>query len=165
MTVTMLLVAPATNLEYADAEMQSLVNMAGLRVRLVKAPCTTMAIYAAVEQIGHCDWLHIAGHGSEGGVHLDGSEVWSATEIAMTAQSLSCHLTWINTCDSVHLAKAITERTLSDCITNLIEANDQRAWQLPVHYARRLLKTNPVDAFLKTAASDRNVLYVKSLNG
>lgn len=165
MTITMLLVAPATDLAYADAEMQALVNMAGLHVRLVKAPCTTLAIYAAVEQMGHCDWLHIAGHGSEGGVHLDGTEVWSATEIAMTAQSLSCHLTWINTCDSVHLAKVITERTLSDCITNLIEANDQRAWQLPVHYARRLLKTNPVDAFLKTAASDRNVLYVKSLNG
>lgn len=163
--ITMLLVAPATDLEYADAEMQALVNMTGLRVRLVKAPCTTLAIYAAVEQIGRCDWLHIAGHGSEGGVHLDGGEVWGASEIAMTAQSLSCHLTWINTCDSVHLAKAVTENTPSDCIVNLVEANDQRAWQLPVHFARRLFKTNPVDAFLKTAASDRNVLYVRNLNG
>lgn len=162
--ITMLLVAPATDLEYADAEMQALVNLSGLRVRLVKAPCTTLAIYAAVEQVVRCDWLHIAGHGSEGGVHLDG-ETWSAPEIAMTAQSLSCHLTWINTCDSVHLAKAITERTQSDCIVNLVEASDQRAWQLPVHFARRLLKTNPVDAFAKTAAGDRNVLYVKSLNG
>lgn len=164
MTITMLLVAPATDLKYADAEMQALVNLSGLRVRLVKAPCTTLAIYAAVEQVGRCDWLHIAGHGSEGGVHLDG-ETWSASEIAMTAQSLSCHLTWINTCDSVHLAKIVTERTQSDCIVNLVEASDQRAWQLPVHFARRLSKTNPVDAFAKTAAGDRNTLYVKSLNG
>lgn len=162
--ITMLLVAPATDLAYADAEMQSLVNLAGLKVRLVKAPCTTLAIYAAVEQIGRCDWLHIAGHGSEGGVQLDG-ETWSSSEIALTVQSLSCHLTWINTCDSVHLAKAVTERTPSDCIVNLVEAHDQRAWQLPAYFARRLLKTNPVDAFLKTAAGDMTTLYVKSLNG
>lgn len=160
--ISMLLVAPSTDLEYADSEMQSLINLAGLRVRLVRAPCTTLAIYAAVEQVGRVDWLHIAGHGGEGGAHLDG-ETWSASEIALTAQSLNCHLTWINTCDSVHLAKTVTERTHSDCIVNLIEANDQRAWQLPAHYARQLLKTNPIDAYAKTAAADRTVLFVRSL--
>lgn len=160
--ISVLLVSPATDLHYADAELQSLVNLSGLRVRLVRRPCTTLAIYAAVEQIGHCDWLHIAGHGSEGGAHLDG-ETWSANEIAMTAQALSARLTWINTCDSVHLAKAVAERTQSDCIVNLIEANDQRAWQLPALFARRLLKTSPLEAYAHTVAGDKTTLYVRSL--
>ena len=160
--IKMLLVAPSTDLAYADAEMQSLINLAGLRVRLVRAPCTTLAVYAAAEQAGQVDWLHIAGHGSDGGVHLDG-ETWSSGEIAQTVQALGCQLTWINTCDSVHLAKTITERTASDCIVNLIEANDQRAWQLPAYYARQLLRTNPIDAYVKTAAADRTVLFVRSL--
>lgn len=161
--ITVLLVAPIVDLPYVDTEIQSIVNMDGIRTRLVRSPCDTRSIYAAVEMIGHCNWLHIAGHGSEGGVYLDG-ETWSAVEIVATVQSLSCDLVYINTCDSVHLAKLITERTGADCIVNLVEANDQRAWQLAAHFARQLVRTNPVAAYLKTAANDPTALYVRNLN-
>lgn len=164
MTITVLMVAPVTNLDYAEAEMQALVNLAGLRIRLVRAPCTTLSIYAAVEHIGHCEWLHIAGHGSEGGVHLD-SETWSAQEIVQTVQSLGCNLVYLNTCDSIHLVKLIGEKTSADCIANLTEANDQRAWQSATHFARQLLRTNPVAAYLKTVANDKASIYVRSLIG
>lgn len=162
--INVLMVAPVTDLAYAEAEIQSLVNLDGLRVRLVRAPCTTLSIYAAVERVGHCDWLHVAGHGSEGGVHLD-AEMWTAPEIVATVQSLNCDLVYLNTCDSVHLVKLISEKTGADCIANLTEASDQRAWQSATHFAIQLLRTNPKAAYMKTVANDKAAIYVRSLNG
>lgn len=163
--ITMMLIAPQNDLVYAAAERQALLNMDGLRVRLVSAPCNTQAIYAAVETVMLCDWLHIAGHGGELGVRLDGEEVWSASEIAAVVQSLKCKLVWINTCSSIHLAKTIMEHTEANGIYNLTDANDQRAWQLPVYFARELLRTSPLDAFLQAAAADSTAIYVRSRAG
>jgi hypothetical protein len=71
MTIDVLLVAPASNLEWQAVEVETLVNLANVRVRLVRSPATHRSIDAAVDAILATDVLWFAGHGSPSGVEHD----------------------------------------------------------------------------------------------
>ena len=162
--INLLLVAPVTDLPEVHSETQNLINLERVRVRMVQRPCTGMAVLDAVDRYGRFDAMHFAAHGGPDGVALDDG-VWPAASLVQAVGMTNAHLVYLSTCDSVAVAKQITEETHADCIATLAEQNDRRAAELATAFWRTVAGRveEPMAAYLRTARLDRNSIYVRSL--
>lgn len=163
MTISVLLIAPASGLAEVYTEVQNIVNLAPrLAVWLVGRPCTGMAVLdAAVRKF---DAIHVAGHGNEDGVALDDG-LWPTSSLLQVVEMTSPRVLYLSTCKSMAIAKEVTELTTCDCIATLAEQNDKRAAELATAFWRTVATqvNHQITAYLRTARHDRNSTYVRSL--
>lgn len=165
--ISVLLVAPMTNLEAVDSEVESIVNLTGLLgVRLVRRPCAAHDVMAAIDRYRRFDAMHIAAHGGHDGVHLDDG-LWPVSSVVQAVAMCHSKLLYLSTCDSVAVAKHVAEMTNCDCVATLAEQADKRAAELATNFWRTVANEvqHPPTAYLRTARHDNNTIYVSSLLG
>lgn len=162
--INLLLVAPASDLPEVRSEVQNLINLDRVRVRVVQRPCTGMAVLDAIDRYGRFDAVHFAAHGGEAGVALDDG-LWPGASLVQMVELAASEIIYLSTCDSVALAKRITQETSADCIATLAEQGDRRAAELATSFWRTVASVveHPVTAYLRTARHDSNSIYVRSL--
>lgn len=160
----MLLVAPVSNLEAIDSEVESIGNLRVLNVQTVRRPCTAYDVMQAIDRYRRFDAVHIAAHGGPDGVHLDDG-LWPVSSIVQAVSMCKASLLYMSTCDSVAVAKHISELTNSDAIATLAEQGDKRAAELATNFWRTVANEvqHPPTAYLRTARHDSNSIYVSSL--
>lgn len=163
--ISVLLVAPVTNLESVDSEVQSIVNLSKhLSVHLVRRPCAAHDVLTAIDNNRRFDAVHIAAHGGPDGVHLDDG-LWAVSSIVQAVVMCYAKLLYLSTCDGVAVAKHVSELTHSDVIATLAEQGDKRAAELATNFWRTIARevAHPPSAYLRTARHDNNSIYVRSL--
>lgn len=161
--ISVMLVAPQSDLPWVAVEVDTIASMDGLRVRLVRTPATLRSVTDAIDHYGSCDVLVFSAHGGDEGIVLDDGQI-SAADVLMLVEMSRCKLVILNSCSSVSIAGDVVKVTRSDCICTINEQPDRRAWQVSTGVLRELVRGGgPVQAFMRTARHDRNSQYLRSL--
>lgn len=162
--ISVLLVAPVSDLVWVESEIETIVNLAGLRVRLVRRPATVRSVTEAIERSGPLDVVVFSTHGNGDGLVLDDGQA-SIADVLMLVEMARCELAVLNSCSSVAIANAIVKITRCDVVATIEEQPDKRAWQVSTGLLRELVRMGtPVAAFMRTARHDDNSVYLRSLN-
>lgn len=157
------LVAPRSDLEWVDSEVDAIASMDGLRVRLVRSPATLRGVTEKIERYGAGDILVFSAHGNGSGVVLDDGQI-GITDILMLVEASRCELVILNSCTSVAIASQIVKRTRASVIATIEELPDRRAWQISTGFLREVVRGGtPLSAFQRTAAHDDNSIFLRSL--
>lgn len=165
--ISVLLVAPVTNLESVDSEVEAIVNLSErLTVRLVRRPCSARDVMAAIDRYRRFDAVHVAAHGGPDGVRLDDG-LWPVSSVVQAVAMCHAELLYLSTCDSVAVAKHVTELSTCDVVATLAEQGDKRAAELAANFWRTVANEvqHPPTAYLRTARHDNNSIYISSLLG
>lgn len=157
------LVAPESDLPWVAIEVDTLVSMDGLRVRLVRSPATVRSVTEKIDRHGACDVLVFSTHGNESGVMLDDGQA-SIADVLMLVEMARCELAILNSCSSIAIANQIVKMTRCSAVATLEDQPDRRAWQVSTGLLRELVRGgNPVSAFMRTARHDNNSVFLRSL--
>lgn len=147
-----LLVAPKNSqlpvLPWVDAEIQAIVN-SGLSVQLERDVNERLLS----ELLGRKSWdiVWFASHGTSAGVALSDGII-STEALASMLRSVNVKYVVLNTCESVHVAAAISEEADCDVICTISPSiDDKQAWLTASNMARRLAAGDSVfDAFKRS---------------
>jgi hypothetical protein len=160
--IGVLLVAPSTNLDWQAAEVEALINLTGLRVRLVRSPATHRSVMDMIDNVRMVDILWFCGHGTAAGVILDDG-LFDLASLTIAVEQSRCNLVVLNTCSSIALAGQIAKHG-TDAMATITDQDDRRAWMVATSFARDLVRGGlPSSVFLRTAAHDPNTQYIKAL--
>ena len=147
-----LLVAPKNKalpvLPWVDQEIQAIVN-SGLTVQLERDVNERLLS----ELLGRRQWdiVWFASHGTSTGVALSDGII-STEALASMLRSVNVRYVVLNTCESVHVAAAISEEADCDVICTISPTiEDKQAWLTASNMARRLAAGDTVfDAFKRS---------------
>lgn len=151
-SILILLVAPKNKtlpvLPWVDQEIQAIVN-SGLSVQLERDVNERLLS----ELLGRKSWdiVWFASHGTASGVALSDGII-STEALASMLRSVSVKYVVLNTCESVHVAAAISEEADCDVICTISPSiEDKQAWLTASNMARRLAAGDSVfDAFKRS---------------
>lgn len=151
-SILILLVAPKNKelpvLPWVDQEIQVIVN-SGLQVQLERDVNERLLS----ELLGRRQWdiVWFASHGTTAGVALSDGIIPTET-LASMLRSVSVKCVVLNTCESVHVAAAISEEADCDVICTISPSiEDKQAWLTASNMARRLAAGDSVfDAFKRS---------------
>ncbi len=151
-TMLILLVAPKNKelpaLPWVDQEIQAIVN-SGLQVQLERDVNERLLS----ELLGRRQWdiVWFASHGTQAGIALSDGII-STEALASMLRSVSVKYVVLNTCESVHVAAAISEEADCDVICTISPTiEDKQAWLTASNMARRLAAGDTVfDAFRRS---------------
>ena len=165
-----LLIAPKSmphgvqSLPWVDEEIQSIVN-SGLFVRLERNIDERLLLEVLASQPKAFDIVWFATHGTEQGVLLSGGIVSVEAIVSILRNSGVRHVV-LNTCDSVHMAAAISEETGADVICTITQIEDRQAWRTAALLANNLAAGMSVlNAFRKSRPSQAGkYIYLPSIS-
>lgn len=151
-SILILLVAPKNSqlpaLPWVDAEIQAIVN-SGLQVQLERDVNERLLS----ELLGRRQWdiVWFASHGTTAGIVLSDGVI-ATDALASMLRSVSVKYVVLNTCESVHVAAAISEEADCDVICTISPTiEDKQAWLTASNMARRLAAGDTVfDAFKRS---------------
>lgn len=130
-----LLIAQLDGLPQAAAEVQAVVNTAGLQVTLLQSN-VTVTMLVEFDWNGH-DVVWFAAHGSEQGI-LIGGEILDITTLAPLLRESDAKLVFINTCSSERLAEQIYAECDVHVVCTVAPTPDLTAFSTARRFIRRL---------------------------
>lgn len=135
MISVLLVVGRAEELPAANAEMQALVNMDGLKIKLVYA--------ATVQSLQEFNWqpgfdvVWLAGHGGvDGFVAADG--VIGIGQLAQYLRRVGPQMIYLNSCNSVGVAQQLVDECGSSAICTIVDVPDVLAYSTGLLFAQYL---------------------------
>lgn len=154
--MNVLLIAPRTNLLYAEEEVQSIMR-SGLEVTPLIGNVTHIDVLREVEKSYDVLWL--CTHGTEDGIELSDGILNVSLLVALVRGKFN--LIVLNTCVSWKVAQMIQNETSAEVIATVIEVPDKEAFQTGTIFARELAKvSNPEMAYYK-ARPGNNRTYIR----
>lgn len=151
-----LLVAPRTDLLYADAEVQ----------RVLRSGLDVIPVLGSVrhddlidELASNYDVLWLCTHGTKAGVLLSDGML-TASELAQLVRG-RFELVVINTCDSIDTAQMIQNETDAEIIATICDVPDTTAFVTGTLFARALAQTQDSIAAYNIARPGGNRNYVR----
>lgn len=167
--ISVLLVAPESDLAWVAVEVETICNLASehpdrLNVRQVRAPATLRSATEAIGRAGAVDVLVFSAHGGESGIVLDDGQI-GAADVLMLVEMARCELLILNSCSSIAIANQVAKLTRCNVICTIEEQPDRRAWQVSSGVLRELVRGGGAGrAFMRTARYDANSVFLQSLN-
>lgn len=131
-----ILIAPTSTLEYAEKEVQNVVNLLHAEI-LLGDGATKEAVF---NKLGTEDYelIWFAGHSSEAGLELNSGEIFSASELGQFLSKASPPALFLNSCSSLPVAIQINDWLKCDVIATVSEVADLEAYHTGVLFARAL---------------------------
>lgn len=155
-----LLIAPHTDLLYADAEVQRILR-SGLTVTPVLGTVNQTTLLDEIGS-GTYDVLWLCSHGTKTGIMLSDG-LLSGETLSQVVRSSSISLVVLNTCDSIMTAQQLQNETSADVIATIEEVPDREAFQAGALFARALAQTNNVaEAYniARPGGGNRSYIYL-----
>jgi hypothetical protein len=150
-----LVIAPPTDLEYAGAEVDTIVNALG--AELISDNVTFRAL---LDKLAGRKWRYVffAGHGTSDGIMLEDGLV-SPSSLIQMIKANPPDLLVLNTCSSIDIAVRVKEETGVDCIGTIIDIPDRDAYVTIAQLARALAKGLDVATAYDLSRPARERLY------
>lgn len=153
-----LLVAPHTNLLYAEEEVQSLLSIKeGIDIIPLIGNVTHTDLLREIEQ--EYDVLWLCTHGSEDGILLSDGILQSSLLVALVREKFQ--LIVLNTCVSFKVAQMIQNETSAEVIATIVEVPDLEAFQTGTIFARELAKAGSIEKAYYRARPGNNRSYIR----
>lgn len=154
--VRTLLIAPRTDLFYADAEVQAILR-SGLAVTPRLGDVRHADVLTDVTS-GEYDAFWFAGHTTKDGLVLSDG-VLSSEELTPMIRG-RFPLVVLNSCDSQATAQMLQNETEAAVIATVVEVPDRLAFQTGALFARELAKTGDIPTAYHAAKPGNNRTYV-----
>lgn len=154
-----LLVAPSTGLAYAAEEVQSVVNTAGLSVRLLQGTVAERDVIEALRQRSY-DCLWLATHGNRDGVLLSNNAMLSTSALTALVRSHAIPFVFLNTCESLNTAMQINGEAQADVVATVVEVPDAEAYRTGALLAYHLGKGETTQDAYEASKPGGNRTYV-----
>lgn len=151
-----LLLAPRTNLFYADAEVQAVLR-SGLEVTPRIGDVRHVDVLTDVTT-GEYDGFWYAGHTTKEGLVLSDG-VLPAEELTPMIRG-RFELVVLNSCESKDTAQMLQNETEAAVIATIVEVPDRLAFQTGALFARELAKTGDIATAYQAAKPGNNRTYV-----
>lgn len=148
------LVAPRTDLAYADAEVQAIWR-SGLKVNPHIGQVTCADFLREIMLVTWCDILWLCTHGAQDGIMLSDGIVTIDTLVQLIRGRFDAVI--LNTCTSIDVARAIQYDTSVTVIATISDVPDLEAFQTGALLAQALAKYSDIDRAYDTA---KNKTYV-----
>lgn len=154
--VRILLLAPRTDLFYADAEVQAVLR-SGLEVTPRLGDVRHGDVLNDITS-GEYDGFWFSGHTTSAGLMLSDG-VLSAEELTPLIRG-HFELVVLNSCDSQQTAQMLQNETEATVVATVIEVPDRLAFQTGALFARELAKTGDIPTAYQAAKPGNNRTYV-----
>ena len=151
-----LLIAPRTDLLFADAEVQA-IQRSGLSVTLRIGDVRHADVLADIDTDAY-DVLWFCGHMTKDGLVLSDGAL-SADALAPIVRG-RFGLVVLNSCDSRDTAQQLQNETEAAVIATVIDAPDELAFQTGVLFARELARSGDIPTAYNAARPGNNRIYV-----
>jgi hypothetical protein len=150
-----LVIAPPTDLEYAGAEVDAIVNALGAELM-----SDNVTFRAVVDKLSVRKWRYvfIAAHGTPDGIQLEDG-LLSPSSLVQLLKANPPDLVVINTCSSLDIAVRVKEEAGVDCIGTIIDIPDRDAYVTISQLARALAKGLDVATAYHLSRPSRERLY------
>lgn len=161
-SILILLVAPKNSqlpaLPWVDQEIQAIVN-SGLQVQLERDVNERLLSELIAREQWDIVWF--ASHGTSTGIALSDGVV-ATDALASMLRSVNVKYVVLNTCESVHVAAAISWQADCDVICTISsEIGDKQAWLTATNMARRLYAGDTVfEAFRRSRSNRPDYIYL-----
>lgn len=155
MTMKVLLIAPRTDLFYADAEVQSILR-SGLKVTPRLGEVRHSDVLGDLDAEYDVFWF--CGHATADGLLLADGPL-PADELAPMIRN-RFDLVVLNTCDSQATAQMLQNETEATVIATVLEAPDRLSFSTGVLFARELARTGDIPSAYYAAKPGNNRTYV-----
>ena len=154
--MNVLLIAPRTNLLYAEEEVQSIMR-SGLEVTPLIGNVTHIDVLREVEKSYDVLWL--CTHGTEDGIELSDGILNVSLLVALVREKFK--LIVLNTCVSWKVAQMIQNETSAEVIATVIEVPDREAFQTGTIFARELARVSNSEMAYYKARPGNNRTYIR----
>lgn len=151
-----LLVAPRTNLEYADSEVQEILR-SGLNVTPLLGTVNYRGLVRELSAPFY-DVLWLCTHGGEEGILLSDGIV--APSLLAPLIRGRFRLVVLNSCVSIDTAQMLQNETESDVVATVVDVPDREAFQTGALFARQLAEHGDVGRAYRLAKPGGNRTYV-----
>jgi hypothetical protein len=150
-----LVIAPPTDLEYAGAEVDAIVNALGAELM-----SDNVTFRALVNKLAERKWRYVffAGHGTPDGIELEDGPI-SPSSLVQLIKSNPPELLVINTCSSIDIAVRVMEDAGVPCIGTIIDIPDRDAYVTISQLARALARGLDVATAYDLSRPSRERLY------
>jgi hypothetical protein len=157
-----LLIAPATDLAGADAEVQRIAN--ALHPTLLINHVTLDSLLTAL-QPGAYQYIHFACHADLTGIRLSDGETISAPHLVQIIRSARPECVFLNTCSSLEIAMALHDANPdSTVIATILDIDDTDAYITGSIFAAEIARGKPYAAAYEASRPPVNRKYIM-LNG
>lgn len=151
-----LLIAPRTDLLYADAEVQA-IHRSGLSVTLRIGDVRHADVLADIDTDEY-DILWFCGHTTTAGLLLSDGPLSSAELAPLIRDRFD--LVVLNSCDSRDTAQELQNETGAAVIATVVDVPDRLSYQTGALFARELVKSGDISSAYYASRPGNNRVYV-----